>query len=146
MNSIKFRFEKPVHGWIKVHIITTRKDVCFDVSHTPSDTLRQLVVSLINVTSYGTKEKVEWFLEPECWTWSFIRNGNQIEFKTEELWNEYTEFEGDYLELVKSIYRGLRKLQVQDIWINQDNKHWTWEFPLKEMNILKSKIDEAKSK
>lgn len=138
--KIHFDIGQPESGWVKIKLSIADFELEFFASNIPEDPLENLYESLIILcSSVKTTCKISWHLEPNYYHFEIDKHTSNYTLKIKKSKNEKStekliiRVEGDYNELLKPIYRGLRKFGSFDI----NEKDWK-KIPNSKMEKLKS--------
>lgn len=80
--ELRLRFGLPEHGWLPCALtLPGREAIGDDVSDAGPDSLAMLVDALRVLSEGGTRQRVEWYLEPSVWVWELERSGGRMRFE-----------------------------------------------------------------
>jgi len=149
-NNYRVRFEKPVVGGLPITLTTNSNTVSFVASHTPYDSLSELVTTLITVVLEDTIHKpVRWNTEPIEYEFLFTTDGDTIAHTVIQ-WPDATRqrenskivfvMRGSRMEIALPYWRALRQLE------SHTTETWEWQhpFPTSDMRKLNQHIRRAK--
>jgi len=139
-NKIHFTIGQPENGWVKIKLGIEDFELEFFASNIPEDPLGKLYESLIILSSsVDTTCKISWNLEPNYYHFEIDKQNSNYTLKIYKSKNEKSTAEiimkvdGDFNDILKPIYRGLRKFESFDINENDWKK-----IPNSKMEKLKS--------
>ena len=138
---MQVQFEAPENGWILIELTLVKSSRRALVAHIPDDVLTQLICALVRLQAGSPIEQVTWSLEPDLWTWSFARLENEVvEFRESISPELQSSARLPLTELLRIFTSALTRLESAEIWSAEDRpRHWTWEFPSRDLAILREK-------
>lgn len=137
---MQIEFEAPEHGWMLVELALADSSRRALVSHIPDDVLTQLICALVRLRAGSTSEEVTWSLEPALWTWRFARHEDEVEVHESISPDLRSSARLPLAKLLRSFTSALTRLESAEIWSAEDRaRHWTWEFPSRDLAILREK-------
>ncbi|MBK9940553.1 MAG: hypothetical protein IPP13_02885 [Kouleothrix sp.] len=149
-DSFRVRFEKPVGGGLPITLTTNDHTLFFTVSHTPYDSLSDLITALIGIVLADTIHcSVRWNTEPVEYEFLFVTDTGTttltiIEWpdSTRQRDNSHAVFllHGSRMEIVAPVWRALRQLE------SHGSETWEWQhlFPTSDMRKLDQHIRRVK--
>ena len=141
-------FESPQHGFMSLRLRDGDKDFVTVVSHTPYDSLRDLIEALSCVMNGDCAVTVKWNSEPDEYDFSFDARGRNVRLdvihypdhrRTIDESSVLFSFNGSKLDLCKSFLKELEDLRSRT---EQDefDRQWRREFPEAAMQELRKRL------
>ena len=146
MTAMGLRFDSPVHGWLDVELSGNGGVVARSVSDVPGDSLAMLADAACELVSGHTTRKVTWFLEPEEDCWSFRSEGSLAAVLVKSDGVENRIGVEDPVTLCWTIWRALRRLQVDDAWQADRGHVWSHPFPHRSVDCLHDRLQRLTSR
>lgn len=144
MSKPKLRvvFGTPKHGWLSVEVSTAQWSRSEVVSDVPSDSLAQLMSSLLLIAKGSPHEVVEWSLEPESWHWIFNAEGtSSLELSVTGEMGQVFVAHLPRTAALSQFCRSLLRLRSDTAWESeQSERTWSWPFPDESLSRLKSLV------
>jgi hypothetical protein len=149
-DRFRVRFELPARGSLPVTLTANGDSLSFLASHTPYDSLSDLVTALISIVLTDSVDiSVRWNTEPVEYEFRFATEGSDISLRVIQ-WPDWTRVRensqsaltvrGSQMEIVLPFWRGLRHLE------SQASSRWEWQylFPERDMRKLDKHIHRGK--
>jgi hypothetical protein len=145
--------ESPQHGFMSLRLKAGGESFVTVVSHTPYDSLRDLVEALSAVLDGDCEVTVKWNSEPEEYDFDLSARGDYVRLsvihypdhrRAVETGSRVFSFEGLKSGVCGPFWkelRGLRSRTLQD----EFDRQWRREFPERELNELTKRIEALKS-
>lgn len=141
-------FESPQHGFMSLRLRNGNEDFVTVVSHTPYNSLRDLIEALTSVMDGDCALTVKWNSEPDEYDFKFDARGRDARLavihypdhrRTIDDESVVFSFNGSKLELCRSFWKELEDLRSRT---EQDefDRQWRREFPEREMQELTKRI------
>ncbi|HUQ33612.1 MAG TPA: hypothetical protein VM095_15940 [Pyrinomonadaceae bacterium] len=140
--------ESPQHGFMSLRLKAGEESFVAVVSHTPYDSLRDLVVALSALLDNDCEVTVKWNSEPEEYDFQLAARGDVAQLlvihypdhrRAAETGNRVFSFEDSKAGVCVPFWtelRGLRARTIQD----EFDRQWRREFPESELNELTKRI------
>jgi hypothetical protein len=146
--KLQVSLESPQHGFMSLRLKVGDESFVTVVSHTPYDSLRDLVEALSAVLDSDCEVTVKWNSEPEEYDFRFAALAGYVSLdviyyvdhrRLSVIGGVVFSFRGSKLEVCLLFWeelRGLRSRTVQD----EFDRQWRREFPERELNELTKRI------
>jgi hypothetical protein len=152
--KLRVSLESPQHGFMSLRLSCGKDSFVAVVSHTPYDSLRDLIVALSGVLAGDGAAMVKWNSEPEEYDFRLAANGDSLQLEVIRYPDHRrlaatssTVFSFRSLKLDACLpfwkeLRGLHRRIAQD----EFDRQWRREFPEREMQELTKRIRTLKRK
>ena len=142
MATVSLRFGSPVHGWLDVELSGDGGAVARSVSDVPGDSLAMLADAACDIVSGYPPREVTWFLEPneDCWRFR-VEDGSVTVLVDSDQDVETRIGIEDPVALGWTIWRALRRLQVDEAWQVALERVWSHPFPHRSVDRLHELLD-----
>ena len=148
-NILRVHIEEPISGWLPITVVANDATLSFVASHTPYDSLSDLVTNLIAIVrSDSGYRSVRWNTEPGEYEFQFTTEADST-LLTVIQWPDARRNREDSHnvlviresrnEIVRAFWRALRRLE------SQSTKMWNWQhpFPTSEMRKLEQNLQDV---
>ena len=140
-DRFRVRFELPAVGSLPVALTANGDSVSFIASHTPYDSLSNLVAALITIVLTDTVDiSIRWNTEPVEYEFRFETDANDIILSVIR-WPDSTRLRessqsaftarGSRMDIVLPFWRALRRLE------SQATTRWEWQHPFPDRDMQK---------
>lgn len=145
--------ESPQHGFMSLRLKAADKGFVAVVSHTPYDSLRDLIEALSAVLDGDCDRVVKWNGEPEEYDFRLAAQGEAVRLdvihypdhrRSIEAGSIVFSFSGSKLDGCWPFWNELRDLQSRAVR-DEFDRQWRREFPESELNELTKKVKSLRS-
>ncbi|HEY0545802.1 MAG TPA: hypothetical protein VGC91_10530 [Pyrinomonadaceae bacterium] len=150
---LRVSFNSPQSGFMSIGLKAGERAFVIAVSHTPYDSLADLIKALTALLEGEKSLTVKWNREPEEYDFELLRDEDQtrlsvtrypnhrrLKSKSEQVFSHTA---ATPLDICEPFWRALRELH-RDINVDEFDKNWRREFPETEMQELTKRLREFK--
>lgn len=144
--------ESPQHGFMSLRLKTAGQSFVTVVSHSPYDSLRDLIAALSAVMDGDCERAVKWNSEPDEYDFRFTARGDRLLLEVihypdhrrlpDAAATVFT-FQGRRTDACRTFLDELRDLQSR-AGRDEFDRQWRREFPEKELEVLTERINALK--
>ncbi|MFN2456109.1 MAG: hypothetical protein ABR577_18045 [Pyrinomonadaceae bacterium] len=149
--KLKVEFSAPQDGWLTVTLTAVERHLKFFPSHTPYDSISELVYALLKVVDGYGDAVVRWNDEPVEYEFLFKFEDDRVDFKVYTILDsvagrmreEEFAFNGTLYEIVRPFWKALRDMESKQSFADY-KRQWREPFPESEMLELTRKVKALK--
>jgi hypothetical protein len=151
--KLSVSLESPQHGFMSIRLKAGDQSLVAVVSHTPYDSLRDLIEALSAVLDGDCDLTVKWNSEPEEYDFRLVSLGDAVRLdvihypdhrRSQDAGSTVFSFRGSKLETCRPFWnelRGLRARAARD----EFDRQWRRDFPESELNGFAGRIKALES-
>lgn len=153
-HKLRVNLNGPEHGWLTVSLQTADREYTFNAEQVPYDSVTELVRALGTIIDGLPESPVRWKDGPIEYELVLSRKDDRVILVVYctvdsglagRMRENVFEFEGAVYDVVHPLWKALRDLETRQS-LDEYNRAWRREFPVKEMEDLTSKVKPLKEK